>query len=541
LAYRSFLLFCLAALISLAPVDVTRVHAQTGVECGGVDAIDYPLDIGDTFEREFDDFARYRRRFGGRHTGIDLAVKRHGEPVRASANGRVTYANPEGWDTEKGVVILRHTFPDGSVFYSLYGHMEESADVQFPPVGACVRRGDVLGLVGDPSLSLPHLHYEIRNFLPDDGGPGYVLTNPRTSGWFHPLDFTDLWRIRLQPGFLSSVTLDAAPDLPPVVLDSGAIAAASGPTVSAVVMPDERLWQITAGADIEGLAALPGGRLAAVTGEGAVSIFEDGRYAARWSVEAAAAPLVVLGEALIFAVDDALVAYDAAGNQLWRSLGLYETSAQVMGLTANGVTLALTVRDAGRYRWMVVDASGRRVFERDLSRQPVAAPGPLGSWLLLDGADLLRIDGTEAHSLGSTGQTHGRTATMTVDLVGNSYIYLGDSDSTLVALGQAGELRWRTAYPLQRAPLPPLMATGNGCTLYTLDADGVLNLFDANSGELAQQLVLYAGGEDSARPDARLLKADANERLLVGAGFHSIALLNGAALSPATAAACLSG
>ncbi len=541
MAHRRFLLFCLAALVSLAPAQTPRADAQTSAECGLVDAIDYPLDINDTFEREFDDFARYRRRFGGMHTGIDLAFRRHGEPVRASADGRVTYANPEGWDTEKGVVIIRHTFPDGSIFYSLYGHMEESADVQFPPVGSCIRRGDVVGLVGDPSLSAPHLHYEIRDFLPDDGGPGYVLTNPRLQGWFHPLDFTDLWRIRLQPGFLSSVTLDTAPDVPPVVLDSGVIAAASGPTVSTVLMPDERLWQITGGGDIVGLVALPGDRLATVTADGAVSVFANGRYAARWSVDAPTVAPVVLGDALIFAEDDALVAYDPGGGTLWRSLGLYETAEQVMSLTVNGATLALTVRDAGRYRWLLVDASGRRLFERELALLPVAAPGPLGSWLLLDGADLLRVDGSEASTLGSTGQTHGRTAAMTVDPLGNSILYLGDSDSTMVSLSPTGDLRWRVSYPLKNAPLAPLLATGSGCTLYTLDADGVLNLFDGDSGELAQQLVLYAGGEDSARPGSRLLKADTSERLLVGVGFMSIALLNGAALSPATAAACLSG
>lgn len=523
------------------PGGLLRVHAQNETECGGIDTISYPLDLSDTFARAFDDFARYRRRFGGLHTGIDLAFNRTGEPVHASANGRVTYANPEGWDTEKGVVILRHVFPDGGVYYSVYGHMEESAEVRFPPVGACVERGDVIGLVGDPSLSAPHLHYEIRNFMPDDGGPGYVQTNPRLQGWFHPLDFTTLWRIRLQPGFLSSATLDAAPDLPPVVLDSGVIAAATSATVSALRMPDERLWQITSGAELLGLVALPGNRLAAVTREGAVSIFENSRYAARWSVDGASIAPVALGDALIFVLDEALVAFDAAGNVLWRSLGLYESADQVMGLTAHGATLALTVRNAGRYRWLLVDTSGRQLLARDLSRQPVAAPGPLGSWLLLDGTDLLRIDGGESRSVGTTGQSHGRYAAMTVDQTGNIYLYLGDSRNTLMALGPTGELRWQVTYPARNASHPPLMATGSGCTLYTLDSGGVLSLFDAASGALAEQLTLYAGGEDTARPNARLLTADASERLLVGAGFQSILLLNGAALAPASAAACLPG
>lgn len=538
---RKLLFLLLAVALGwLAPAAARPVAAQFD-ECGVVTAIDYPLDINDTFERQFDDFARFRRRFGGLHTGFDLAFYRHLEPVRAAADGRVTYADPAGWDTELGVVIIRHDFPDGSVYYSLYGHMEESDAVRFPAVGSCVRRGDVVGLVGDPSLSAPHLHYEIRDFMPDDGGPGYVQTNPRTQGWYHPLDFTDLWRIRLGTGYLSSVTFDTAPDLPPVVLDTGAIAIASGPALSTMRLPDTPLWQITAAEDITGLAALPGDQLAAVSGDGAVSVFAGGRYAARWLVDTPPVAPVVLGDLLVFAGDAALTAYDSAGTVVWQADGLYDRPEQVMSLAANGASVALTTRADGRYHWLLLDATGQELFERDLSRQPVAAAGPNGSWYVLDGADVLRVDGDEARSVGSTGQTHGRTATLAVDPLGNSYVYLGDRAGTFLSLGQAGELRWRATYPLQGASLPPLMAVGSGCTLVTLDADGIINLFDADTGVLAQQLVLYAGGEDTARPDGRLLAADANDRLLVGAGFQSVALLDVAAIMATTSAECLLG
>jgi murein DD-endopeptidase MepM/ murein hydrolase activator NlpD len=128
---------------------------------------------------------------------MDVAFYRHGEPVRAIANGRVTYADPEGWDTEKGVVIVEHSLPDGSRVYSLYGHMEPIGDYFFPGVGQCVTPGQIVGAVGDPSLSAPHLHFEIRVMLPDDGGPGYWDTNPLEAGWLNPLDFVRLWQLRL--------------------------------------------------------------------------------------------------------------------------------------------------------------------------------------------------------------------------------------------------------------------------------------------------------------------------------------------------------
>ncbi|MFN8452191.1 MAG: M23 family metallopeptidase [Anaerolineae bacterium] len=189
-----------ACALLIAPVDGRAAVVAQDAPCGVVDALDYPIDISDTLANRYDDFGLFRSRFGGRHTGLDVAFNRRGEPVYAAARGIVTYADPEGWDTEKGVVIIRHTFPDGGIYYTLYGHMEQSDDIQFPRVGACIERGDPVGVVGWPSRGLPHLHYEIRNFLPDDGGPGYVEDNPLLSGWYDPLDFTELWQIRLAPG-----------------------------------------------------------------------------------------------------------------------------------------------------------------------------------------------------------------------------------------------------------------------------------------------------------------------------------------------------
>ncbi|MFN8563177.1 MAG: M23 family metallopeptidase [Anaerolineae bacterium] len=187
-----------ACALLIAPVDGRAAVVAQDAPCGVVDALDYPIDISDTLANRYDDFGLFRSRFGGRHTGLDVAFNRRGEPVYAAARGIVTYADPEGWDTEKGVVIIRHTFPDGGIYYTLYGHMEQSDDIQFPRVGACIERGDPVGVVGWPSRGLPHLHYEIRNFLPDDGGPGYVEDNPLLSGWYDPLDFTELWQIGLR-------------------------------------------------------------------------------------------------------------------------------------------------------------------------------------------------------------------------------------------------------------------------------------------------------------------------------------------------------
>src|SRR5689334_9026784 len=141
-------------LLLLLAAPVASAHAQeVTAPCGVVDAIDYPVD---NLVPGYDDFTLYRARFGGNHTGIDIAFDRWGDPVHAAARGLVTYSNPEGWDTEKGVVIVEHTFPDGSIAYSLYGHVEQTDKIFLPQVGKCVARGEVIAAVGWPSRGRPH-------------------------------------------------------------------------------------------------------------------------------------------------------------------------------------------------------------------------------------------------------------------------------------------------------------------------------------------------------------------------------------------------
>lgn len=86
------------------------------------------------------------------HTGIDLRGD-YGEPVRATADGRVTVA---GWDGGYGnMVEINH----GNGLATRYGHLSE-IDVK---VGQRVRVGQVIGRIGSTGRSTgPHLHYETR-------------------------------------------------------------------------------------------------------------------------------------------------------------------------------------------------------------------------------------------------------------------------------------------------------------------------------------------------------------------------------------------
>lgn len=182
---------------------VAEPASQNGAVCGGVDLLDFPLDPPDAeaVSRGGQDFGRFRRRYDGYHTGEDWwgPSRRNsfGQPVYSIGHGQVTYAHPNGWGVDQGVVIIRHVFGDGRTFLSFYGHLD-------PPSvtlrgGDCVARGDKVGEIGRPRTS-PHLHFEIRTHTPGDPGPGYWSTDPTRSGWFPPSETIWSQRAAVSPG-----------------------------------------------------------------------------------------------------------------------------------------------------------------------------------------------------------------------------------------------------------------------------------------------------------------------------------------------------
>ncbi|MDL2275078.1 M23 family metallopeptidase [Desulfosarcina sp. OttesenSCG-928-G10] len=86
------------------------------------------------------------------HNGIDISAKR-GTPVRAPANGVVTFAESNG--TMGNMITLDHGFN----IVTAYGHLDKILKKKGDPV----KRGDVIGLVGNTGRSTgSHLHYEVR-------------------------------------------------------------------------------------------------------------------------------------------------------------------------------------------------------------------------------------------------------------------------------------------------------------------------------------------------------------------------------------------
>jgi len=79
-----------------------------------------------------------------------------------------------------------------------------------------------------------------------------------------------------------------------------------------------------------------------------------------------------------------------------------------------------------------------------------------------------------------------------------------------------------------------LLVAGNTCRLYSLDVDGLLNVFDASDGRVLTQIQLYAGGRRTTRPLARLLRVDAAEQVYVSSGFLTLMFLDGNQLGEAS-------
>ncbi|MEE2658789.1 MAG: M23 family metallopeptidase [Candidatus Latescibacterota bacterium] len=115
------------------------------------------------------DFGNRTDPFTGRpafHNGVDFAGRR-GEPVHATADGRVIYAYE---DARLGrVVVIAHDpvqfdengneFTRKGIYRTEYAHLDEFRVKKGDPV----RRGEVIGLLGNTGRSTgPHLHYAVR-------------------------------------------------------------------------------------------------------------------------------------------------------------------------------------------------------------------------------------------------------------------------------------------------------------------------------------------------------------------------------------------
>ena len=202
----------------------TSVRKGLSGNAGGSGLTQFAYPVGDELEdapkkglgwsvtQDFQDDVHYPQSSPltkGRHLGEDWAFNggsdsSAGRPVFAIADGEVVYS---GADTSYGhAVLLRHRLPVGGDYpyvVSLYGHLG-ATDLLSVPVGATVKRGQMIGRVGRSGENgksktgsgwPSHLHFELRmdssktDFSDADlsGGGRWGYRSP-PAGFLNPTD-----------------------------------------------------------------------------------------------------------------------------------------------------------------------------------------------------------------------------------------------------------------------------------------------------------------------------------------------------------------
>ncbi len=293
----------------------SAVFVQGQSECGVVDGISYPLDPN-AFVLAQDYAAASPRHQGRYHTGEDWYGGRGlslGQPVRAAARGRVTFASAMAWGRDGGVVILEHTFPDGSIYYTQYGHLMATEVYPLPERWSCVEQGDVIGAVGD-ARPAPHLHFEVRFANGGNGttpGPGYTRALPYDEDYRDPGKFIlnqQAWLSAWYAWHISvgqeSATDERGPYAPPLLLNDNSLLYLNGDgSILRRATPDGRiLWRALLETPAVALDGWRGSSLL-IYADGSMQPInvETGGLGEGWQVDAqfAAAPIID-GERLLF-------------------------------------------------------------------------------------------------------------------------------------------------------------------------------------------------------------------------------------------------
>ncbi|MDX1994534.1 MAG: peptidoglycan DD-metalloendopeptidase family protein [bacterium] len=438
---KTFVLFL--TLFVLLSLTTQPVHAQG--QCGTADAINYPVDTA--VFRLVQDFSVASPRHQGRyHTGEDWSVgsSSYAQPVRAAATGLVTYSAPTGWGRDGGVIILEHTFPDGSRIYTQYGHIMQTDSVVFPARYTCVQAGDIIAVIAD-ARPAPHLHFEVRVSQPDNPGSGYSRENPETLGFRRPAQFIANYQAALHPAFRWSTLVDTfGPIVPPLVLDDGSLLAIDGDLLRGIGANGGVAWRVPAGG---AAVSLTGFEL------NPYITFADGSVT-RVDYQGAAQESYTLN----FTPDSPPI---AAGDTL-----IYHTTDNTLtALSANRREIAWQVRDVPAFReavvignligletvnnsLMVVAANGQILDEADLRDGASLTVLPDGRLLAYTSGGLWAIDASGEWAEYIADAPDGGNAGVVLALSDGRVYLLDGMGQNLTAYDTGGQILWQARLPL---------------------------------------------------------------------------------------------
>ncbi|MBL1138179.1 MAG: peptidoglycan DD-metalloendopeptidase family protein [Chloroflexi bacterium] len=505
------------------PAPIQDSPYQQG--CGVVDSpddFDYPIDT--TQFQLINPFMRPNARFEGQfHAGDDWVRREEsslGLPVRAFAPGRVTYSNPEGWGRDRGVVIVQHSFPTGTV-YSVYGHMEESGGYLFPAEGTCVNKGDIVGVISDPRPA-PHLHFEIRIIWPNYPGPGYWAVDPRLRGWLNPRQFIENWRGWLNPAHRWHTTLidESGPRFDPIFREDGMVLFVDDNQYRAYNNEGGRLWEYRLADSIEvvGFAGLTDGdaQVALIgAADGRVQIWNQyGGFWEEWStgLEGIAQGPFVLGQSiLLIDTDSTLHVYDAQRQFL-------AEYAEISRITAQAATPQLHAILTSGNELLVFSPDGRLLERANALPNSDLAPASDGSIYLRNQGTLEIITSDGIHTPVLENLDINRTdSTMLVTDSGLLVLWGVNGKDTLSAVSPNGEVAWTTEVGVENLSHARLLQA-DACTLVLADQTGHILAFDSQTGNLLGQVSVWGDYRNEvwigSYPNENLLRVMLSNQLL---------------------------
>lgn len=462
--------------------------------CGIVDSpqsLRYPVDPEEFYVIQ--PFARPNARFDGMlHTGDDW-IRKEGEtlgaPVVAIADGIVTYSNPTGWGRDRGVVIMQHNFADGNVFFSLYGHIQESDTYKFPARNTCVLQGTVVGVISDPRPA-PHLHFEIRNFWATYPGPGYWEVNPTLQGWEAPRQFTANWKAWLNPAHRWHKTLDdqSGPQFPPITREDGVTVLLDGQHIKAYDATGGRLWQLRLADSITPVGFTPQDTrtVLVASADGRIQFWDlYGSYRDQWVTGLTNITHLMTFGTLYLIQDEqqALHVFDQNRQLLTR----YESVARITAYAANNETIALLTQD---FDVLLLKPDGSLINRFDVLPNSDLTVTTSGVIFLRNQGNIEAIapDGTRTIVVEdwSVNRTDAR---FEADDNGNLILWGMQGKNILTLLTPEGQVMWTTE--ISQEISNPVIRQLNASSLVIADQTGYMILIDAVTGTVDGWLDLW--------------------------------------------------
>lgn len=433
-------LFLLLTLLLLIPAQAA--YGQTG-QCETVDTISYPIDTN-VFQIVQDYAAASPRHQGRFHTGEDwhmVGGTNTGQPVRAAANGRVTYSSPRGWGRDGGVIIIEHTLPDGEIFYTQYGHIAESDSVIFPLRLSCVEAGDIIAVIGD-ARPAPHLHFEVRVNQPDVPGPGYTRETPDEEGWRRPAKVLASVQTQLHRAYLWHVDLrEYGPQNTPLLLNDNSLMIIDGTLLRRITQDGRVLWRVALQRPAVGITGYQANPLL-IFRDGTINPVDyEGNQSEGWQVDFA--PVNRLpdldGSLMFYTQDRALVTLSEDLREIrWR----LENVPTIESVYISGELIALLLEDQ---RLWLVSHDGVLVDESVVENGADMSTLPDGTLLIYTEGGLWQIDssGTWSEAIPDAPSGGGSSA---VAATSDGRIYLMDG-SNLYAYTAERTPAWQASLP----------------------------------------------------------------------------------------------